>query len=195
MNINDFKRKIQEKQAEITKAIHRTLPIKIGRKAADHFQDNFRKGGYVNNGLHPWPQTQRQKAGGDHAYSQYGPLLSARNYLYGSIRYVPGDATVTVGTSVPYAAVHNQGATITTHPTVTTKMRKFAWRQFFSAKEKQGNHAIKIVVNKVVPNRSQNKRQDNIIIIVLIYGILCNVTLSRFPIITSIMTTVALYFA
>ena len=41
MNINDFKRKIQEKQAEITKAIHRTLPIKIGRKAADHFQDNF----------------------------------------------------------------------------------------------------------------------------------------------------------
>ena len=32
MNINDFKRKIQEKQAEITKAIHRTLPIKIGRK-------------------------------------------------------------------------------------------------------------------------------------------------------------------
>ena len=195
MNINDFKRKIQEKQAEITKAIHRTLPIKIGRKAADHFQDNFRKGGYVNNGLHPWPQTQRQKAGGDHAYSQYGPLLSARNYLYGSIRYVPGDAIVTVGTSVPYVAVHNQGATITTHPTVTPKMRKFAWRQFFSAKEKQGNHAIKIVVNIVVPNRSQNKRQDNIIIIVLIYGILCNVTLSRFPIITSIMTTVALYFA
>ena len=195
MNINDFKRKIQQKQAEITKAIHRTLPIKIGRKAADHFQDNFRKGGYVNNGLHPWPQTQRQKAGGDHAYSQYGPLLSARNYLYGSIRYVPGDAIVTVGTSVPYAAVHNRGATITTYPTVTTKMRKSAWRQFFSAKEKQGNHAIKIVVNIVVPNRSQNKRQDNIIIIVLIYGILCNVTLSRFPIITSIMTTVALYFA
>ena len=32
MNINDFKRKIQEKQAEITKAIHHSLPIKIGRK-------------------------------------------------------------------------------------------------------------------------------------------------------------------
>ena len=72
MNINDFKRKIQEKQAQITKAIHHSLPIKIGRKAADHFQDNFRKVGYVNNGLPPWPQTQRQKAGGDHAYSQYG---------------------------------------------------------------------------------------------------------------------------
>ena len=47
MNINDFKRKIQQKQAEFTKAIHRTLPIKIGRKAADHFQDNFRKGGFA----------------------------------------------------------------------------------------------------------------------------------------------------
>ena len=32
MNINDFKRKIQEKQAQITKAIHHSLPIKIGRK-------------------------------------------------------------------------------------------------------------------------------------------------------------------
>ena len=81
MNINDFKRKIQEKQAEITKAIHRTLPIKIGRKAADHFQDNFRKGGYVNNGLHPWPQTQRQKAGGDHAYSQGSQVRLIRLYV------------------------------------------------------------------------------------------------------------------
>ena len=59
--------------------------------------------------------------------------MSARKNLYGSIRYVPGDAQVVVGTSVPYAAVHNQGATITTHPRVTPKMRKFAWRQFFAA--------------------------------------------------------------
>lgn len=122
---------VKAKQREIRDAIHRRLPVKIGRIATDHFQENFRRGGYVDGGLHPWPVTRRQQSGGKDASSQYGPLLSARKNLYGSIRYVPGDAQVVVGTSVPYAAVHNQGATIITHPRVTPKMRKFAWAQFF----------------------------------------------------------------
>lgn len=133
MTIQQFEALVKAKQREIRDAIHRRLPVKIGRMATDHFQDNFRRGGYVDGGLHPWPVTRRQQSGGKAANSQYGPLMSARKNLYGSIRYVPGDAQVIVGTSVPYAAVHNQGATITTHPRVTPKMRKFAWRQFFAA--------------------------------------------------------------
>lgn len=133
MTIQQFEDLVKAKRKEIHDAVHRRLPIKLGRQAQDHFQDNFRRGGYVDGGLHPWPKTQRQKAGGKSASSQYGPLMSSRNYLYGSIRYVPGDAQVVVGTTVPYAAVHNQGATVTSHPTVTPKMRKFAWRQFFAA--------------------------------------------------------------
>lgn len=133
MTIQQFEALVKAKQREIRDAIHRRLPVKIGRMATDHFQDNFRRGGYVDGGLHPWPVTRRQQPGGKAANSQYGPLMSARKNLYGSIRYVPGDAQVVVGTSVPYAAVHNQGATITTHPRVTPKMRKFAWRQFFAA--------------------------------------------------------------
>lgn len=133
MTIQQFEALVKAKQREIRDAIHRRLPVKIGRMATDHFQDNFRRGGYVDGGLHPWPVTRRQQSGGKAANSQYGPLMSARKNLYGSIRYVPGDAQVVVGTSVPYAAVHNQGATITTHPRVTPKMRKFAWRQFFAA--------------------------------------------------------------
>lgn len=133
MTIQQFEALVKAKQREIRDAIHRRLPVKIGRMATDHFQDNFRRGGYVDGGLHPWPVTRRQQSGGKAANSQYGPLMSARKNLYGSIRYVPGDAQVVVGTSVPYAAVHNQGATITAHPRVTPKMRKFAWRQFFAA--------------------------------------------------------------
>lgn len=133
MTIQQFEALVKAKQREIRDAIHRRLPVKIGRMATDHFQDNFRRGGYVDGGLHPWPVTRRQQSGGKAANSQYSPLMSARKNLYGSIRYVPGDAQVVVGTSVPYAAVHNQGATITTHPCVTPKMRKFAWRQFFAA--------------------------------------------------------------
>ena len=133
MTIQQFEALVKAKQHEIRDAIHRRLPVKIGRMATDHFQDNFRRGGFVDGGLHPWPVTHRQQSGGKSANSQYGPLMSARKNLYGSIRYVPGDAQVTVGTSVPYAAVHNQGADITSHPRVTPKMRKFAWRQFFAA--------------------------------------------------------------
>lgn len=133
MTTQQFTALVKAKEKEIRDAIHRRLPVKIGRMATDHFQDNFRRGGYVDGGLHPWPITRRQQAGGNSANSQYGPLMSARKNLYGSIRYVPGDAQVTVGTSVPYAAVHNQGATITSHPTVTPKMRRFAWAQFFKA--------------------------------------------------------------
>ncbi|MBQ4393279.1 MAG: phage virion morphogenesis protein [Prevotella sp.] len=133
MTPQQFEALVKAKQKEIRDAIHRRLPVKIGRMATDHFQENFRRGGFVDGGLHPWPVTRRQQAGGKSANSQYGPLMSARKNLYGSIRYVPGDAQVTVGTSVPYAAVHNQGATITAHPRVTPKMRKFAWRQFFAA--------------------------------------------------------------
>lgn len=133
MTPEQFAALVRAKEKEIRDAIHRRLPVKIGRMATDHFQDNFRQGGFVDGGLHPWPKTRRQQAGGKSANSQYGPLMSARKNLYGSIRYVPGDAQVVVGTSVPYAAVHNQGATITSHPTVTPKMRKFAWRKFFAA--------------------------------------------------------------
>ena len=133
MTPQQFAALIKAKEKEIRDAIHRRLPVKIGRMATDHFQNNFRQGGFVDGGLHPWPVTRRQQAGGKSANSQYGPLMSARKNLYGSLRYVPGDAQVIVGTTVPYAAVHNRGATITSHPRVTPKMRKFAWRQFFAA--------------------------------------------------------------
>lgn len=150
MTPEQFTALIRAKQNELRDAIHRRLPVKIGRIATDHFQENFRLGGFVDNGLHPWPITRRQQlgAGSGSAAAQYGPLLSARKYLYGSIRYVPADAQVTIGTSVPYAAVHNQGATITTHPRVTANMRRFAWAQFFKAgggkgKDSEGSAAAK----------------------------------------------------
>ena len=135
MDFSDFNRRIEAKRQQLREAVNRRLPIKIGRRAADHFTENFRLGGYVDGGLHPWPKTKRQQSGCMAAAALYGPLLSGRNNLARSIRYVPGEAQVTVGTTVPYAAVHNQGAdlTVTTHPRVTPKMRKFAWAKFFEA--------------------------------------------------------------
>jgi phage gpG-like protein len=42
-------------------------------------------------------------------HDKYGPLMSSRQNLYGSIYYRPDDCRVTVGTEVPYAAIHNEG--------------------------------------------------------------------------------------
>ena len=131
MTFEELNNRIQAQRQAIQDAVSRRLPIKIGRRATDHIKENFRRGGYVDEGLHPWPKTRRQQSGDMSAASQYGPLLSGRNHLAGSITYVPGEAQVTVGTTVPYAATHNQGATIVSHPRVTPKMRKFAWAQFF----------------------------------------------------------------
>lgn len=134
MTPQQFQTLIKAKKKEIHDAVHRRLPVKLGRMAVDHFKDNFRQSGFVNNGLHPWQKSKRQN--GKSTKAQYKTLMSARNNLYGSLRYVPGDATVTIGTTVPYAAIHNNGGVITSHPSVTPKMRKYAWFRFFNEKGK-----------------------------------------------------------
>lgn len=52
--------------------------------------------------------------------------MSSRQNLYGSIAYAPTDAAVTVGTSVPYANIHNSGGDIV----VTKRMKRFFWAKF-----------------------------------------------------------------
>lgn len=44
--------------------MRRKMPVMVGRMAKDHFQDNFRQGGFVNGGLHPWPKAKRLSSGG-----------------------------------------------------------------------------------------------------------------------------------
>lgn len=54
MTPQQFLQFLQQYGSEIEQARQRTLPIKVGRIAKDHFQDNFRRGGFVDGGLHPW---------------------------------------------------------------------------------------------------------------------------------------------
>ena len=108
MDAKDFVRLIEQHQKELGELMRRKLPVIVGRMAKDHYQDNFRKGGFVNNGLQKWPQSKRQRSGTGSAAAQYGPLLSGRNHLFGSIKYVPGDYRVKIANEVPYAAIHKR---------------------------------------------------------------------------------------
>lgn len=124
MTQKEFRDLIKAKDKEIKDSIHRRLPILVGRKATDFFKGNFRQGGFVNNGLHPWKKTLRQMSGRKNAKSQYGPLMSERQNLFGSLRYVPGEARVVVGTTLHYAAIHNWGGTIIQHRTVKNNKKR-----------------------------------------------------------------------
>lgn len=131
MDIKEFSKLIRAKQKEIDTLMRRKMPIRVGNMAKRHFQDNFRKSGFVDGGLHPWPKTKRQLAGGTSAASQHKPLLSNRNHLFNAVRYVPGDYRVKIVNDVPYAPIHNWGGE--TSPAVTPKMRRFAWAMYYQA--------------------------------------------------------------
>ena len=93
MTPQQFSRLLKANQEAVKRLISRVLPVKAGRMAKDHFSENFKKGGFVDGGLHPWKPSKRiGKAKG--AAGQYKTLLSGRNHLYSSIKYTPGNAKV-----------------------------------------------------------------------------------------------------
>lgn len=134
MDIKDFARLVKAKRAELDTLMRRNMPVIAGRMAKDHFQDNFRKGGFVNGGLHPWKPAKRLASGDTGAAANYGTLLSGRNHLFSSIKYMPGDYRVRVANEVRYAPLHNWGGVA--NPTVTERMRRFAWAMFYKSSGK-----------------------------------------------------------
>lgn len=129
MNINQFRELIAQKKKELDDLMRRRMPVHAGRLAKDHYQENFRKGGFVNNGLHPWKKAKRLSSSGESAGDKYGTLLSARRHLFSSFKYSPHDWRVRVYNDVPYAPAHHFGETIKIP--VTPQMRKFFWAKHY----------------------------------------------------------------
>ncbi len=87
MDVKNSADDLKNKAGEVENLMRRKLPVIVGRMAKDHYQENFRKGGFQNRGLRKWPVTRRQSSGIAGAEGQYGPLLSRSNHLFGSIKY------------------------------------------------------------------------------------------------------------
>ena len=77
MDTKQFQNLLTQKRQEILHALRRTIPVKVGRIAKDHFQEGFRQGGFQDNGTQAWQRKKRP--------DKYGPLMSSRQNLYGSI--------------------------------------------------------------------------------------------------------------
>lgn len=129
MELKDFANQLNSHSKQIDTLMRRRLPVIAGRMAKDFFQNSFRISAFVNNGTHHWQTTQRQLCGAKGAAAKYSPLLSGRNHLFASIKYMPSDYRVKVANDLLYAPIHNWGGTL--HPSVTPKMRRFAWAMFY----------------------------------------------------------------
>ena len=130
MTQKEFIHEIQKRRRAF-EDFQRRWPVIVGRMGKDHFQNNFRLGGFVNNGLKPWVPAKRITSGRKDAGARYKTLMSSRNHLFSSVQYEPGDRRVTISIPVPYAAAHQYGETI--QVPVTAKMRRFAWARYYAA--------------------------------------------------------------
>ena len=98
----------------------RQLPARMGNLAERHFKESFRQKGFEDEALEAWPARKREGR---------GSLMIVSGALKRSIRrtrITANSVTITAGDGkVNYAQIHNDGGTV--QPTVTEKMRKFAW--------------------------------------------------------------------
>lgn len=126
-----IERKVIALKKQLELEVNDHLPRKVGILAVQHFKQNFREEGFVHGGLRPWQKSKRQLSGGKGASSRYKTLTSARNHLMSSIEAHPTRGAVSIKNAVPYARIHNEGGTISSNPTITPQMRKYAWAMYY----------------------------------------------------------------
>lgn len=130
MEAKDIEKLVRKAKDDIVKEVNDRLPRKVGVVAVNHFKQNFRDGGWLDNGLHTWKRTRRQD--GNSLIPNTGRSHPGATTSCAPSRSTTGPGTVTVENPVPYAAIHNDGGEITTHPTITERMRKYAWHMVYS---------------------------------------------------------------
>lgn len=148
MTPQEFVNKLKKQADEIRTLVDRTLPVKVGNEAVEHFKENFSKGGFVDGGLQQWTPAKRLS-------SKYGDkknktLLSSRNHLRDSIEAELIEGGVKITNRVPYAAAHNEGTTTAgKNRNVTIPKRQFIG----DSKELDGK--IREIIDKEIEKRTK----------------------------------------
>ena len=81
------------------------VPVRFGAAAVEHTKENFRQGGFVDDSLQKWPARKNDKDAGRGLLIGKGTAHLSRDTRVLAI----DGLTVKVGTSLPYASVHNEG--------------------------------------------------------------------------------------
>lgn len=132
MSPEEFSNRLMAAIPEIKSYVSNVFPRHAAKIAVDHFKNNFRKGGFVNGGLRPWPKAKRQtNAEGKGAEANYGTLLSGRDELFNSIVGEARNGMAIIKSDKPYAEIQNNGGTIN-HPGGTAYFPKKSKAVFVS---------------------------------------------------------------
>jgi phage gpG-like protein len=146
----------------------RQIPLLIGNEAENFFKDNFNLGGFQGDkGLEPW-KPRKENFGRKRAI-----LVNKGNLKKGIRKFVIGNIiqVKVTGVATAYADIHNQGGV--THPTVTPKMKAWAWAMFKKTKLakykaialSKGSLTINIPQRKFIGNSRQLDKLINKLII------------------------------
>ena len=106
----------------MARALLQAMPQEVAQQARAFFQASFIKEGFTDTSFIPWVKRHDSLA---------HKLLSKSLALRNSIRVETANhqkIEISAGKGIPYAAIHNQGGTITVR--ITPKSRKFFWYKF-----------------------------------------------------------------
>ena len=98
----------------------------------------------------------------DKSQKESGKTLAVSSKLRNSFSWQIKDRTVTWGTNLIYAAIHNFGGTV--RPKVTPKMRKFAWAKWYETEDDKWKGLALTVKTKLeikLPKRQYAMIQDD----------------------------------
>jgi phage gpG-like protein len=122
MNIDDAKRKIAEKLAEIERFRREDLPEIIGTEAVNHYQQSFINEGKTDGSLQKWQDVKRRNPDSEwYGFSaenkkRFSPTRAQDKILTGdskelqnAIKFTVKPDRVTIHNDKPYARVHNFG--------------------------------------------------------------------------------------
>lgn len=98
---------------------------------SDEFDKNFERKAFFS-------EKWKQRANPNHK----GSLLLVTGTMRRSIKAEVKGNGVRFSSAVPYAAIHNEGGTLNTHPSVTPKMRRFAWAKVYSVAGVRGKGGL-----------------------------------------------------
>jgi len=126
----------QKAARELRTKLNRTIPVRAGTMAKNHFRKSFRNQGFTDRTLQPWRPT---KSKGNQLGAQSEGILIESGHLRGSIRVANaqrGEVEVTAGNQhVKYARIHNEGGTV--RVPVTQRARRFFWAMFYETSDEK----------------------------------------------------------
>lgn len=119
--LNVLAKRIKKNQTRLMRA--------AAAQAVTFSKKRFDEKAWSDTSTQPW---QKRKPGSPRNKGR--ALLMDSGRLKGSIRRISVSPTMAIiGTSVPYAKIHNEGGVL--QPKVTKKMRGFAWKMYYATKE------------------------------------------------------------